>query len=378
MSTVPTPNHPPDSLAPRWLAVAGAWSWPLIGVGIVSWAVLRTLGQMPVLVVSLLVALLFTVLLNPLLRGTDQLGWPRPLAAVLVVVGFLALAGAALTVVVTTVSTGLRGSRQHISEGLVRAELWLANSPLRVDAARLNALTVQAQQWVTSHVGDLGLGVWTVGSSAAEVAVGIAVCLLSTILLLADGRRLWWSTALLLPAHPRRKVTRAARAGWQALSAYVHTQTAIALMEGALVGLGAALLGVPFAAAMGLLVFITAFIPVIGVVIAGTVCVVLTLLVKSWVAALVMLAIVVVVQQVETHILQPWLMGRAVSVHPLAVIVGVTAGSMLAGIGGALFAVPLLAFGNAVLRSLLAYRLPEHSAPNTEHNRRHGPSRSHH
>lgn len=352
MRNEPDSQPAPEQLAPRWVRVAGAWSWPLVGVGIIGWAILRVLAQMPTLVIALLVALLLTVVLQPLLRLTGRWHWPRLPAAVAVVLGFVALGGAALTLVITTVASGLHGSYRHIREGIVRISDWLAAGPLKVNPARLDAWVAQAEQWLTSHAGDLGHGVVSLGASALELAVGLLVCLLSTILLLADGGRLWRSATSWLQPRPREAIRHASQAGWHALGAYVHTQSVIALLEGIVIGITGALLGVPFAAAMGVLVFITAFIPIIGILIAGLVCVGLTLLTKTWVAAVVMLVVVVVVHELELHVLQPWLMGHAVSVHPLAVIVGVTAGSMLAGVAGALFSVPLLAFGNAALRSL--------------------------
>lgn len=363
MSIDNNPSPPPEQLAPRWVRMTGVWSWALIGLGIIGWAILQVLARMPALVIALLIALLLTVLLQPLLRITGRWRWPRLLAAVLVVFGFVVLGGAALTLVITTVANGLRGSYRHIADGIVRISDWLANSPLKLDAARLDAWALQAEQWLTSHAADLGHGVVSIGASALELAVGLLVCLLSTILLLADGGRLWHSATGLLQPRPREAIRHASQAGWHALGAYVHTQSLIALLEGIAIGITGALLAVPFAAAMGVLVFITAFIPIIGILIAGAVCVGLTLLTKTWVAAVVMLVVVVVVHELELHVLQPWLMGHAVSVHPLAVIVGVTAGSMLAGVAGALFSVPLIAFGNAAVRSLARERPPGEAQP---------------
>lgn len=339
-------------LVPRGLAVAAAWGWRLIVLGVLAGAILWTLAQLPMLVVALALALLVTVLLGPIVRVARRHRWPPMLASLLVVLGFVAAALAAVTLVVRTVSDGLTGSLGRLQEGWSRAVGWLDSGPLHVHAAQLDALGAQAQQWLSAHAGDLTQGVWTLGASAAELIAGTLVFLLATVLLLADGHRIWWQFALLLPAGSRRTTNRAARAGWQALGAYVHTQSVIASIDGAAIALGAAILVPQFALAFGLLVFVTAFIPVLGIIIAGAVCVLVTLLVKGWVAAAILGALVLGVHELEVHLLQPWLMGHAVAVHPLAVIIVVAAATMLAGVAGALFAVPLLAFANAAIRVL--------------------------
>lgn len=351
MSTVPAVSE--VSLVPRPLAVAAAWGWRLIVLGAAGWIVAQSVAKLPMLVIALAVALLLTVLLNPLVRLGRRFRLPPLLTAPLVVVGFFGLAGLAIGLVVTNVAGSLSGSSQRVSEGWNRFVDWLAAGPLHVNAAQLGAWGDQAQQWVTSHASDLSQGVWTVGASATEVLAGFIVCLLVTILLLADGRRIWWQTVLLVPRRSRRTYVRAMRAGWRALSAYMHMQVVIASLEGVLIWIGAAIIGVPTAPAMGLLVFVTAFVPILGIIIAGAVCVALTFLVKGAVAALIMLAIVIVVHQAEIHLLQPWLMGHAVSLHPLVVIIGITAATLLAGFAGALFVVPLLAFTAAAIRVLV-------------------------
>ena len=132
----------------------------------------------------------------------------------------------------------------------------------------------------------------------------------------------------------------------------------VAATDGILIGVGAAIIGVPFSLAIGVLVFLGAFVPIIGATIAGSVAVLVALVDQGPVTALIMLAVVIGVQQLEGHVLQPFLMGRWVSVHPLGVILAIAAGVLTAGVAGALVAVPLAAAVNAVVQHLAAYTEP--------------------
>jgi predicted PurR-regulated permease PerM len=144
----------------------------------------------------------------------------------------------------------------------------------------------------------------------------------------------------------------AARRGWVTLTSYVRATILVAATDALGIGIGAAILGVPLAVPLGVLVFLGAFVPIVGAFVSGIVAVLVALVSHGPVTALIMLGIVVVVQQVEAHVLQPFLLGRAVSVHPLAVILGIAAGVLIAGIVGALFAVPFIAVANTVSSSL--------------------------
>ena len=135
---------------------------------------------------------------------------------------------------------------------------------------------------------------------------------------------------------------------------YARIQMFVAFVDAVGIGVGAAIIGVPLALPLGVLVFIGSFIPIVGALVTGAVAVLLALVANGWVNALIMLGIVLLVQQLESHILQPLVMGKAVALHPVAVILAVAAGSYLAGIPGALFSVPILAVANSAIRYIAA------------------------
>ncbi len=156
-----------------------------------------------------------------------------------------------------------------------------------------------------------------------------------------------------VPSRVRERVDVAGRRGFGALVSYVRATAAVALVDAVGIGVGLAIVGVPLVIPLSALVFLSAFVPIIGAVLAGTVAVLITLVANGFIQALIVLAIVIAVMQLESHVLQPWLLGRAVRLHPLAVVLAIAAGLVAAGIAGALLAVPLLAVLNAGVKSLV-------------------------
>jgi predicted PurR-regulated permease PerM len=195
-------------------------------------------------------------------------------------------------------------------------------------------------------------GALAIGSTFGHVDIGALLTLFILICLLADGGGIWRWTTKLFPRQARPAVDAAAHNGWRTVVNYARTQLLVAAIDSVGIGLGAFLLGVPLAIPVAVLVFLGAFVPIVGAVVTGAVAVFLALVYNDPWNALWMLIVVIGVQQFEGHILQPLLMGSAVKVHPLAVVLVVAGGSMIAGIPGALFAVPLAAFLNVVAVTL--------------------------
>ena len=341
-----------DEAVPRTLRVAAAWGWRLIVVTIVGYGVWRVLARVPVLVFATLVALLLTVLLGPIVTWLHRRSrLPRGLWSLLTVVFTAALAAGVLTWVGSRIAAGVSRTHVDVTGARERLQHWLSDGPLHLRPDQLGTALTQLQTWFTQHASNLTAGAFQVGTSALDTAIGAILCLVTTIFLLADGRRIWIFLIAVFPLSSQVRIDAAFRSGWRSLSAYIHTQLLVAALDAVLIGTGAAILGSPFAMPMAVLVFITAFVPVIGVVVGGGISILAMLLLQGWVPALVMLAIVAGVQQLESHVLQPFLMGRAVALHPLAVIFAVTAGSTRFGVAGAVFAVPALAMANAGIRT---------------------------
>ena len=202
-----------------------------------------------------------------------------------------------------------------------------------------------------------------VGTAVGHVFAGFFIVLFSTYFFLADGERIWAWLVRLAPRAARAHVDSSGRVAWISLTQFVRATVIVAAVDAIGIMIGAAILQVPFVLAIGVLVFLGAFVPIIGATVAGTVAVLVALVDQGPVTALLMLAVVIGVQQIEGHVLQPFLMGRWVSLHPLGVIVAIACGVLVAGIAGALVAVPLAAALNAVV---------QHLAANTDPGRRSG------
>ncbi|MFL0712068.1 MAG: AI-2E family transporter [Microcella pacifica] len=200
--------------------------------------------------------------------------------------------------------------------------------------------------------GWLVSGALSVGSTLTEVLTGSVLVLFAVLFFLIDGRRIWQFVVGLFPRRARTPVDGAGRAGWLTLTNFVKVQIFVAFVDAVGIGLGAVILQLPLALPIAVAVFLGAFVPIVGAVVTGALAVFVALVYYDIVIALIMLGIVLLVQQIEGNVLQPLVMGTAVKVHPLAVVLAVAAGGFLAGIPGTLFAVPLVAVLNVVVRYL--------------------------
>ncbi|HRD63253.1 MAG TPA: AI-2E family transporter, partial [Nocardioides sp.] len=245
-------------------------------------------------------------------------------------------------------------------QGLQEIKDWLRDGPLHASDSQINDYLKRIQDTITAQSGEGGIisSVTEVGTAVGHVLAGFFIVLFSTYFFLSDGNRIWSWVVRLSPRAARERVDSSGRVAWISLTQFVRATVIVAATDGILIGAGAAIIGVPFSLAIGVLVFLGAFVPIIGATVAGTVAVLVALVDQGWVTALIMLAIVIGVQQLEGHVLQPFLMGRWVSVHPLGVILAIAAGVLTAGVAGALVAVPLAAAVNAVVQHLAAYTDP--------------------
>ncbi|MEI2776171.1 MAG: AI-2E family transporter [Tetrasphaera sp.] len=196
---------------------------------------------------------------------------------------------------------------------------------------------------VQANSSDLARGVAGAGSRATSVMLGTFVALISTFFFLAEGDRIAAWIVELLPRSWRGRAYEAGRRGWVTLGTYAKMQAVVSGFDAIGIGIGAVLLGVPFVLPLIAITFVLCFIPVLGAVVSGALFVLVALAFKGWTTALIMLAVVVAVQQFESSVLGPILMGKAVSLHPLAVLLVVIGGTYLFGFVGALFAVPVAA-----------------------------------
>lgn len=333
--------------------VAGAWSWRLIVIAGAGWVVWKGLGHVSLLVIAMMVAMLLAALLSPTVMLLRKKGVRAGGAAAIAELGLLLLLAMIISLTGQQLVRGFATMANKAVQGYQQlVDWWLKSLGYDLGADQLNQLLHQIENTFKDNPNTVLNGVSRVGSTAADVATGVLLTLFTLLFFLMEGERIWLFVVGLFPKDAREAVNGAGRAGWKSLGAYVRVQILVAAIDAIGIGLGAAILGVPLAIPLGVLVFLGSFIPVIGALFSGAVAVLLALVALGPVQALIMLGIVLLVQQVESHILQPLIMGKAVSLHPLAVIFSVAGGSMIFGAVGALFAVPTLAVVNSVVRYL--------------------------
>lgn len=347
--------------------VAAAWAWRFVVICAAGYILLWLLARYATLTVPIAVALLVSAMAFPAVERLGRWGVPRKLASGGLVVGGVATVGLLLTFVGSTVSQGAKDLAASVADGIQQIEIWLKTGPLKASDSQINGYLEKARETITERAQnpDTIGQVTHVGTALGHVLAGFFIVLFASYFFLAEGGRIWAWVVRLTPRAARRSIDGSGRVAWVALTNFVRATVFVALADAIGISVGAAILGVPFVPALGVLVFLGAFVPMIGATIAGTVAILVALVSNGPITALLMLGVVILVQQIEGHVLQPFLMGKLVSVHPLGVIAAIACGVITAGIVGALIAVPLAAAGNAVVQYLAAAGDPE--APEPSH-----------
>ncbi|WP_081844691.1 AI-2E family transporter [Cellulomonas sp. URHE0023] len=335
---------------PPSVQAAASWSWRLLLIGAALAVLLWLLNELKVVVVPIAVALLLSVLLAPFVNWLDRhTRLPRVAATAIAVVGMVVLVAALVTLATRSIVKGIGELWDQAAQGIDQLTTWLSDGPLGLTTSEINTYVESIQKSASGGSSELVSGALHATTTVGHVAAGILIALFCLFFFLLDGRRIWSWVIGLLPRGSREHVHQAGRRGVVTLGAYTRTQILVAGVDALGIGIGAAILGVPLALPLAVLVFLGSFVPIVGAVVTGSVAVLVALVANGPVNALLMLAVVLVVQQIEGHGLQPFLMGHAVSLHPVAVLLSVAAGSFVAGIIGALLAVPIVATLNTVV-----------------------------
>jgi predicted PurR-regulated permease PerM len=335
----------PEDGVPNGLRTAAAWSWRLIVVIAGFYVLLYAAAYVAVVIIPVIVALLLAALLQPGAAWLVRRGWPRSLAAfTMLVVGIGVVAGI-ITLVVQQIASGFTDLAEQVSEGIGQVQTFVVRT-FPITRGQLEDAVTQLQETLVDNQDTIASGALTTAATVGEVFTGIVLALFTLFFFLKDGRSIWLWIVGLFPHDSRAYIDEAARRSWRTLIAYVRATAAVALVDAVGIGVGLAVLGVPFVIPLSALVFLGAFIPIIGSFLAGTVAVLVALVSEGPITALIVFAVVVAVMQLEGHVLAPLLLGRAVHVHPLAVVLAIAAGLLIAGIFGALIAVPTVACMN--------------------------------
>ena len=275
--------------------------------------------------------------------------------AVVLIAGLAAVVGT-LTAVISQFVDGLPELSRNAAEGVGQIQSWLQRGPLHLSNSQLNSAADAAQKWLNDHRSVLTSSAVSTATTAIDVLASTLLVLFTTFFFLRDGRRIWRFVVMIVPAAAREPVHRAGEASWATLVSYVRATVLVAFIDALGIGLSLMILRVQFAFPLAALVFLAAFVPIIGSTVSGSVAILVALVTRGPLTALLVLVAVVAVQQLEGHVLQPLIMGRAVAIHPLAVIVAIATGLVLAGIIGALVAVPIVAVLNTAIRHLIEHR----------------------
>lgn len=338
---------------PKGLRISAALAWRFLVVVGALYILVKALSYVSVVIVPLAIALLLAALMIPAVRRLRRLRVPHSLAAVIVMIAGLALLGGILTFVVVQFTNGLPALQGRINASLDQIQNWLIHGPLHLQQSQIQDFINQAVQLLQRNQAELTSQALSTAGVVGEALTGFLLMLFTLIFFLIGGEQIWTFLIRGVPAPVRDRVDLAGRRGFASLVNYVRATAAVAIVDAVGIGIGLWIVGVPLVIPLATLVFLGAFVPIVGAVVTGAVAVLVALVANGFVAALIVLAIVIAVMQLESHILQPLLLGRAVRLHPLAVVLAITAGIVIAGIAGGVLAVPLLAILNSGIRSLL-------------------------
>jgi putative heme transporter len=342
--TVPPSDPAADAPSPGTARVwrLGRTSWAVVGILLVAAAVGYVLSLMPLVVIPLVLALFPATLLTPVAGWLRRIGAPDALAAIVSILLGLLLIGAVIGAMVPLVVAQAPELAESASGGLQELESFLDDGPLGLDIGGVDDIVELAQQQL-GEVGDLAPQAFTAAAAAFETVAGILLLFVVLFFYLKDGPRIGDGLASLVPRRRRSRVRRLGGRAWDTLGSYFRGQLLVAFVDAVGIGIGLVLLGVPLALPLAVLVFFGGLFPIIGAVVTGGLAVLVALADQGLVVGLIVLGLVLAVQQLESNVLEPLILGRAIHLHPLVILVSITAGAVVFGILGAFLAVPVAA-----------------------------------
>jgi predicted PurR-regulated permease PerM len=339
----PSARPAPDAQVPRLLQQAAAWSWRLLLTGLVIYITFRLAVFLRLVVLPFIAAMLLTALLQPLAARLRRGGMAPALATWCVfLLAIIAIAGA-ISLFADRVSADYSTMAAEVTRTAGEVQRSLAGPPFHLNAAKLQQYNNDLVKYISQHKGQIAGTILAGGKYALEFLAGLVLMLFTSFFLIKDGARIWWFLIRRLPPEARRRVSRAGDSAWRALVNYVRGTIVVAAIHALFLGLALWLLGVPLLVPLIVLVFIAAFVPIIGILVVGAVAILIALATKGWVAAVILLGVLILENQLEAHLLQPFVVGRIIRLHPLAIILVLAVGAIIAGIPGAIVAVPFAA-----------------------------------
>lgn len=338
--------------------------YPLRVAAAVSWRALAVLGMVVVLgyvlvslrvvVIPVAVALLLTALLGPVVDWLTRHRMPRGLATTVVLIAGLSLIGGLLGFVIQAFVAGLPALQVQVTNSIQQIRVWLQDPPFGLPPVNLQSLLDSVSRSVAANRSAITSGALSTAFTVGQYLAGAALALFTLIYFLYSGRSMWRFLIRGVPGSARDRVDVAGQRGFASLVGYIRATVLVAVVDAVGIGIGLLAVGAPLVFPLAALTFLAAFIPIVGAVVSGVVAVLVVLVTNGPVPALIVLGVVIGVQQLEGNVLQPLLLGRAVKLNGVAVVLAVAVGSVVAGIAGAVLAVPLLAMLNAGVRVLVS------------------------
>ena len=347
----PQHEHATDTVS--WgLQVAAAWALRFLIVMAALFVLLTLLNSVSLVTITVIVAIMICALLQPLVALLVRRRVPRTLAAVLVFLLGMTTLAASTWFVVQQVSANSSALGSQLLDAVTTIRHWLVKGPARMSESQVTQLVDDLTNTISQNRATLAQGVFATANSALLVIGGAVFCLFATLFLLTDDGRIWRWIVRLFPDESRAKVAHAGTTAWRTLIAYMRSTVLLALINSLTMVVIMVIAGMPLVVPLGVLLFLGSLIPLLGMLVAGVVVVMVALVTKSALMAVVMAIALVLTIQLEGNLVNPLIMGKAVNIHPLGILVAVTAGTILGGIFGAFIAVPLAAIINNVANDI--------------------------
>jgi predicted PurR-regulated permease PerM len=338
------------------LRILGDYAWRLIAIGTVAYFGVKLLSRLSEVVIPFVVSILVTALLQPLAGRMRRAGLGRGLATVLTMLSAVVIVGGLVAIVVVRAAQQAPQLGNEINNLLPHIKHWLINGPLRLNEKTVNNLNTTITNEINKNSSAIASTALSTGKTVLGLLAGLVLAIFSTIFLVYDGDRVWGFLLKGVPHAARPGADAAGRAAWSTISYYIRGTLIVAFFHGLVVAVTLTILGVPLAFPLAVLVALGSFVPLVGAVVTGILAVAVAGLSQGLVAAIVMTAVLLLNNQIEAHVLQPFVVGRYVRIHPLAVVLSLAAAGLLWGIVGAVIAVPAVAAVNSAIRTVLAIR----------------------
>lgn len=347
-----------NAYVPLGVRVAGAWSWRFLVIAAVFGLLIFLMSTFSVLVIPLMIAILIAALLEPSVAWLVRHKVPKGLAVAGMLLFLITVVVSLFWLAVSQIRAGYDSLQDRALQSWASFRQMLLESPLHITESDMQVYLGEILDFLQADLRSILSQVLSVGTSVGMFLTGMLLALFASIFVLYDGKRIWRWVVGLLPRRAQPATDKSGRLGWATLGNFVRVQVLVAAIDAVGIGLGMWILslfygGIPLIVPVIILVFLGSFIPFIGAILTGAMATLIVLVVTGdiW-AAIIMLGIVLLVQQVESHALQPLIMGSAVKIHPLAIVFTVSGGTIVAGFAGAVLAVPVVAFLNVFIKAL--------------------------